>query len=116
VVDGFNTTSVIDTYADSDNDGAAVNTVCFPYRFPPLSIAPTNYGSRNDHTITLVFIGPSPDAGPLFNASQAVGSINGFAIPEFSGITNNAIGHLKVYWMPYQLVLVVLFVIAFTLE
>lgn len=104
---------MIDTYADSDNDGAATNTVCFPFRFPPFPIVPTEYGSRNDHTITLIFVGPSPDAGPMFNASQAVGQINGFAIPELLGTTNNAIRHLQVYWVPYQIVMVVLFVIAF---
>jgi hypothetical protein len=114
VVDGFNTTSVIDTYADSDNDGAATNTVCFPFRFPPFAITPTDYGSRNDHTISLVFVGQSPDAGPLFNASQAVGRINGFAIPELSGMVNDAIGYSNAPCTAFQIIMmVVLFVMAF---
>lgn len=74
-VDGFDTGSKIDTYIAP---GASFLT-CFPVQFPPFISAPPDFGSRNDHTITLTFIGASHDApeGIISNIQ-----FDSFAIPN----------------------------------
>lgn len=78
VVDGFNTTSEVDTYS-----GFAANDplpTCFPVQFPPFVVTPPNYQSRSSHTIALVYLGRSPHAPGVTNASFA--QFDSFALPD----------------------------------
>lgn len=91
IVDGLNTTTSLDTYSGSHSNtgGSTTFPLCYPAMFPPFPIVPPQYASRNNHTISLVLIGPSPNA-PLSNTSQIVGQFNGFAIPELVPVANGA--------------------------
>ncbi|KDR77572.1 hypothetical protein GALMADRAFT_65596, partial [Galerina marginata CBS 339.88] len=88
VVDGFNTTSTIDTYI---GPGADQLPMCIPYQFPPFAVTPPHFSSEENHTITLVFIGPSTDAPT--NVNMSIGQFNRLAIPDlvaFSKSSNQA--------------------------
>lgn len=90
IIDGFNTTSTIDTYAGNPTDNATIFPLCYPNRFPPMGLIPQQYFSKGSHTISLVFIGASPNAQSP-NSSQVTGQFVGFSIPDLSApLTNNA--------------------------
>lgn len=72
-VDGFNTTSTIDTFSSSGESG------CYPIQFPPFARAPPDQATKNQHSITLVYTGPSPDAA---NRSSSEVRFESFAIPD----------------------------------
>lgn len=81
IVDGFNTSSPIDTYTNSTLNF----TECTPIRFPPFIKAPPDYLSRTNHTIKLVFQGvgfwgPLP-ADLASNKSMNV-QFDSFAVPD----------------------------------
>jgi hypothetical protein len=91
VVDGFNTSSTIDTFVGSVD--AAV-PLCFPYQFPPFAITPPEFSSQRNHTITLVFIGRSVDVPA--NVSTVIGQFHSFAMPDLTAVTalsNHAISN-----------------------
>ncbi|TFK33431.1 hypothetical protein BDQ12DRAFT_615298, partial [Crucibulum laeve] len=77
--DGFNTTDVIDTYSGSK----FTLPTCFPAQFPPFNIPPPNFGTQNNHTVTLIYSGRSPNA-PGHNANSSIVQFASFAIPDFS--------------------------------
>jgi len=85
-VDGFNTSSTIDTFS---GPGQPL-PLCYPNRFPPMAITPTGFSSQKDHTITLVFIGPSVNAPANSSTVKSIGQVNLFAIPSFT-YSNRAI-------------------------
>ena len=82
LVDGFNTTSTIDTYSDGNLNLPR----CMPSQFPPLRIMPPAWEAANDteteHAITLVYVGISPNAN-LTNETTSV-QFDSFAIPVFA--------------------------------
>ncbi|KAJ2918165.1 hypothetical protein MD484_g2280, partial [Candolleomyces efflorescens] len=91
LIDGFNTTSYVDTYLHnaSTPDEArseSLNPGCYRvHQFPPMNIVPPGYESRETHTISLVYVG----AGPLFLAAGADPSslsvhFDSFALPLYS--------------------------------
>jgi hypothetical protein len=63
IIDGFNTTSVIDTYVHNastpdDARGESLNSSCYRvHQFPPMNIVPPGYENRETHTISLVYVG-----------------------------------------------------------
>ncbi|PPQ98276.1 hypothetical protein CVT26_013520 [Gymnopilus dilepis] len=78
LVDGFNTTSAIDT--NTAIGGNVSLPTCYPIQFPPFVITPPNYQSRTNHTIELVFIGSAPT--PAQGTTASVGQFDSFAIPD----------------------------------
>lgn len=77
LVDGFNTTNVVDTYSERTNLSAPA---CYPLQFPPFIITPPDYQDHNNHTLTLVYIGPSPYAPA--GANNTFVQFDSFAIPD----------------------------------
>ena len=84
IVDGFNTSDTIDTFAGGDSS----LPLCYPVQFPPFHHPPPNLASQNNHTITLTYTGPSPNApnGTLSNNVQ----FDSFAIPVFGSTKSNS--------------------------
>lgn len=83
-VDDFLIEDPIDTF---NADGE----LCYPLQFPPFAAPPPGYGERDNHSITLVHIGPSKKAPNGTTSSTVV--FDAFAIPqvEASVLTSNAI-------------------------
>lgn len=75
-VDGFNTTDIIDTFAGK---GSSL-PLCYPVQFPPFTKPPPDLALKNNHSITLTHIGPSPKAPSGTTSSVAFDS---FSLPEF---------------------------------
>ncbi|RXW14211.1 hypothetical protein EST38_g11642 [Candolleomyces aberdarensis] len=89
VIDGFNTTSYIDTYIPDPSTpeearGESLNSSCYRvHQFPPMNIVPPGYESRETHMISLVYIG----AGPLLLGSDPRNlsvQFDSFAMPIYS--------------------------------
>jgi hypothetical protein len=78
-LDGMNTTSLIDTYTDEQH----ALPQCFPNQYPPFEMIPPTYhnDSETTHTITLVYIGASPNAPKGANDTNV--QFDSFAIPVF---------------------------------
>lgn len=74
-VDGFNTSTPIDTYSPED----PLLPLCYPVQFPPFVAHPPDLATI-DHIITLVYTGPSPRAPAGTNSSEV--QFDSFAIPE----------------------------------
>lgn len=58
LVDGFNVSNTIDTYT---NDSIQL-PICYPQQFPPFIRPPPGWQTKENHNITLVYIGPSANA------------------------------------------------------
>ncbi|PPR05774.1 hypothetical protein CVT26_010165 [Gymnopilus dilepis] len=86
VVDGFNTTSEIDT--NTASGGNTSLPLCYPLQFPPFVITPPGYETRINHTIELVFIGPSQSTAESTNMS--IGQFDSFAIPDLQSVLGKA--------------------------
>jgi hypothetical protein len=76
-IDGFNTSTTIDTYSGGDEQLPQ----CIPFQFPPVAHPPSDMGARNEHTITLVYTRHSSRAPHGTNSSEV--QIDTFAIPIF---------------------------------
>lgn len=77
IVDGFNTSSYVDTYS-----GPGLNSsrpVCYPNQFPPFVSTPPGYQSDTNHSLTLVYTGNSKSAPEGTTSSVQFDS---FAIPD----------------------------------
>ncbi|KAF8961643.1 hypothetical protein BDZ97DRAFT_1663946, partial [Flammula alnicola] len=83
LVDGFNTTSTIDTFSGSESLPA-----CYPLQFPPFHAIPPGYQSQSNHTLTLVYVGPSPSA-PQGSENTSIVLFDSFSIPESVLTTND---------------------------
>jgi hypothetical protein len=77
IIDGVNTTSTIDTYSDDQ----LMLPQCMPSQFPPVLIPPPTLANNTEHTITLVHIGTSPNAGN--KAYEPDIQFDSFALPNF---------------------------------
>lgn len=75
-LDGFNTTTNIDT---SSQHGDYSLPVCYPLQFPPFLVTPPGFETHTNHTLMLVYIGPS--AGSKGSTSSSV-QFDSFAIPN----------------------------------
>lgn len=75
-IDDFNTTSTIDTFSDNK----VQLPLCYPMQYPPVLVPPSDLELQNNHTITLVYIGSSPNAA---NRTYSNIQFDSFAIPEF---------------------------------
>ncbi|KAF4622262.1 hypothetical protein D9613_009524 [Agrocybe pediades] len=80
IVDGFNTTSSVNTLSGPDDD---TRPTCYPNQYPPFVITPPGYETRQSHSLTLVYSGASPDY-----TGTAVPNIqfDGFSVPD-AGLT-----------------------------
>jgi hypothetical protein len=78
ILDGFNTTTTIDTYSG----GQLVLPQCMPSQFPPLIMVPPTLANETEHTITLVFIGASPNTGNETDTEINI-QFDSFALPIF---------------------------------
>jgi hypothetical protein len=76
-LDGFNTTSNIDT---SSQHGNYSLPVCYPLQFPPFLLTPPGFETHTNHTLTLVYTGPSARAPGGTNSSTV--QFDSFAIPD----------------------------------
>jgi hypothetical protein len=76
-VDGVDTTGLIDTFSGT---GALALPTCYPVQFPPFIETPLGYENRMNHTIMLVYIGPSKLAPEGTNTS--VVRFDSFALPD----------------------------------
>jgi hypothetical protein len=87
ILDGLNTTTTIDTYSG----GQLVLPQCMPSQFPPLNMVPPTLVNETEHTITLVYIGASPNTGSG-NDTEINIQFDSFALPIFlaDGQTNRA--------------------------
>ncbi|KAF8991236.1 hypothetical protein BDQ17DRAFT_1313507 [Cyathus striatus] len=82
-VDGFDTQTTIDTSAYYSNFGEPPTPQCLPIQFPPFVVSPPDFQSNppSGHSITLVFVAPSPEALNGTNASASI-QFDAFSIPE----------------------------------
>ncbi|KAJ7447548.1 hypothetical protein B0H11DRAFT_2177118 [Mycena galericulata] len=78
ILDGLNTTTTIDTYSG----GQLVLPQCMPSQFPPFHMVPPTLANETEHTITLVYIGASPNAGSE-TGTQVNIQFDSFALPIF---------------------------------
>ncbi|KAJ7461411.1 hypothetical protein B0H11DRAFT_1736152 [Mycena galericulata] len=78
ILDGLNTTTTIDTYSG----GQLVLPQCMPSQFPPLRMVPPTLANETEHTITLVYIGASPNAGNETGTKTNI-QFDSFALPIF---------------------------------
>ncbi|KDR70685.1 hypothetical protein GALMADRAFT_1349893 [Galerina marginata CBS 339.88] len=76
-VDGFDTSLTVDTFSGPGNESLPR---CYPVQIPPFAAVPPGYHTRENHTVTLVFIGQSPDAPAGTNKSLF--QFDAFAIPD----------------------------------
>ncbi|PPQ81609.1 hypothetical protein CVT26_002976, partial [Gymnopilus dilepis] len=83
IVDGFNTTDVIDTFSGPNQ----TLPVCYPLQYPPFLKPPPTLATQNNHTIQLLYIGPSPNAPS--STTESTGQFGWFEIPTFQ-INNSA--------------------------
>jgi hypothetical protein len=94
LVDGFNTTSTIDTHSGGNQN----LPLCMPNQFPPLQIMPPAWAAANDtemqHTITLVYVGISPNANST-NETTSV-QFDSFAVPVFAANAQHNASNAKV--------------------
>ncbi|KDR69105.1 hypothetical protein GALMADRAFT_145820 [Galerina marginata CBS 339.88] len=81
--DGILLMDTIDTF----NAGG---DLCFHRQYPPFEDPPTDLGSTNEHSITLVYIGPS-DQAPK-NSSLTMVQFDSFEIPQFAGSGARGVG------------------------
>src|ERR1700737_4335965 len=86
-VDGFDTGSTIDTYSDNKTNYTTL-PLCYPAQFPPFVATPPTLASQNQHSITLMYTGPSLNA-PNGTTSANV-EFDSFAIPVFKSSTSAA--------------------------
>ena len=77
-VDGVDTDSPIDTFFVHGNQAFPV---CYPVQFPPFAITPPGFESHSNHTIKLVYVGPSKFAPAGTNTGNF--QFDSFAIPNF---------------------------------
>jgi len=80
-VDGVDTVSLIDTWS---GPGDLALPTCYPIQFPPFIETPPGYENRVNHTITLVYIGPSELAPNGTNTS--IVQFDSFAIPDLHSV------------------------------
>lgn len=99
-VDGFNTTSTIDTFSSD-----STLPLCYPFQFPPFISAPRDLASRNNHSITLMYVGSSPNAP---NGSISEVQFDTFAIPDIpqTAATNSGYGVRRI-GLVFPLVLII---------
>ena len=74
IMDGTLLEDIIDKF---NADGEA----CSPIQYPPFMQPPPNFGSRNTHSVTLFYKGPSSSApnGTVTNGA----AFDAFAIPSY---------------------------------
>ncbi|KAF8804303.1 hypothetical protein BYT27DRAFT_6700878 [Phlegmacium glaucopus] len=82
LADGFNTTSTINTFSGFVENQTLPS--CYPLQFPPFAATPPGYQSRENHIITLVHIGPSPNAPKGTHTS--IVQFDSLAIPDLESI------------------------------
>ncbi|PPQ68166.1 hypothetical protein CVT26_005772 [Gymnopilus dilepis] len=98
-IDGFNTTSTLDTFSSSSSSQAPSLPLCYPTQYPPVLVPPPDMEMKDSHTITLVYVGPSPNA-PAGTESSV--QFDAFAIPDFSKVlsplTSSAMEGNRMMW------------------
>ena len=89
LIDGFNTSTSIDTYygnasTSEEAQGKSLNTNCYRvHQFPPVILVPPGYESRDTHTVSLVYIGAGESL--LGTAPQDLSvQFDSFALPIYS--------------------------------
>jgi hypothetical protein len=90
IIDGFNTTNIIDTYnpnaltlEEARGEGPSPN--CYHVRqFPPMRIVPIGYETRETHTVSLVYIGAGGKFPRGMDASNLSIQLDSFALQIYS--------------------------------
>ena len=82
-IDGYNTSSNIDTFSHQGNTSLPI---CYPLQFPPFAVTPPGYENRTNHTIALIYTGPSINSPEGTTATTA--EFDSFAIPDFHSHLN----------------------------
>ena len=77
LADGVDTATTIDTYFTQGNQRFPL---CYPLQFPPFMITPPGFETHSNHTLTLVYIGPSKFARNGTDISTI--QFDSFAIPD----------------------------------
>jgi len=85
-LDGFNTTTNIDT---SSQRGGYSLPLCYPLQFPPFLVTPPGFETHTNHTLMLVYIGPSPDS------TNSTVQFDSFAIPDPGSPFKMINGHIR---------------------
>ncbi|PPQ90179.1 hypothetical protein CVT25_013311 [Psilocybe cyanescens] len=83
LVDGFDTGSTIDTFV---GPGDLFMPTCYPVQIPPFGTTPPDFGSRNDHTVSLIYIGASSDAP---EGTESNIQFDSFAIPNHDNFSDS---------------------------
>ncbi|KAJ2933372.1 hypothetical protein H1R20_g3726, partial [Candolleomyces eurysporus] len=90
IVDGFNTTTFMDTYdpdASSPEDarGRNLNNSCYRVRqYPPMVIVPVGYENRETHSVSLVYIGAGRNVSMGTDPRSLSVQFDSFALPIYS--------------------------------
>jgi hypothetical protein len=88
-IDGFNTSNIIDTYdpnasTPEEARGESMDSNCYHIRqFPPMVIVPVGYEDREDHTVTLVYIGAGESLMGTDPSNLSI-QFDSFALPIYS--------------------------------
>jgi len=85
-IDDFDTNTPIDTFSLHGNQAFPV---CYPVQFPPFAITPPGFELHSNHTIKLVYVGPSEFAPAGANTSNF--QFDSFAIPILKSATSDGI-------------------------
>lgn len=96
IVDDFHTRCTIDTFVAP---GDSLQPTCYPIAFPPFQVTPPGYSSRDNHTMSLIYIGASPDAPQGIESSAQLDSYAIPIEPDPRGINNRATsgGSVNIY-------------------
>jgi len=76
-IDGFNTSSNVDTFAHPGNISLPL---CYPLQFPPFAVTPPGFDTRTNHMVTLIYTGPSIYSSE--GSSTSTAQFDSFAIPD----------------------------------
>jgi hypothetical protein len=86
IIDGFNTTTFLDTYDPIAGDARAgnLNNSCYRVRqYPPMVIVPVGYETRESHTVSLVYVGAGENLLGTDPGNLSV-QFDSFALPIYS--------------------------------
>ncbi|KAJ2919395.1 hypothetical protein MD484_g1038, partial [Candolleomyces efflorescens] len=86
IIDGYNTTTFLDTYDPEAEDGRPGNLSdkCYRVRqYPPMAIVPVGYETRESHTVSLVYAGAGENLLGTDPRNLSV-QFDSFALPIFS--------------------------------
>ncbi|KDR67421.1 hypothetical protein GALMADRAFT_147196 [Galerina marginata CBS 339.88] len=106
-IDGINTTSNVDTFA---NPGNTSLPSCYPLQFPPFAVTPPGFETHSNHTITLIYTGPSEFSQ---DGTPSAVEFDSFAIPDFHSSLTATSSSPPTHIQDFHLLICFLFPISF---